>query len=218
MNFLHPLLSHPLLYHYMRQVISLGLPFRAWAKEYGLTGAPERIADIGCGPADILRYVKKDSRPEYYLGLDMSERYLDAARQRASRIGLDSKFIAMDLERLPTDEALRRDVIDLLEEHRITRVLLLGVVHHIDDESALTTLNLIHSAPTVQTLVTQDVVYLPGRWLNNKFCDWDRGEFVRDEPGFDALAERSDWPRFTKSWTSPGLWPIRYNHYHYHKS
>jgi SAM-dependent methyltransferase len=211
-------LSHPLCYFYMRQIMSLGLPFRQWVTLYGLSGPRERIADIGCGPADILRYVKKESRPEFYLGLDMSQRYLDAAAQRTSRIGLDAKFLAMDLERLPTDEALRREVVDLLEEHRITRVLLLGVVHHIDDESALHTLNLIHSASTVQTLVTQDVVYQPGRWLNNRFCDWDRGEHVRDEAGYDALARRTDWPRFTTSWTSPGLRSIRYNHYHYHKT
>jgi hypothetical protein len=41
----------------------------------------------------------------------------------------------------------------------------------------------------------------------------DRGEFVRDEPTYDALAQDAGWPVVRKSFSSPRLSSIRYIHY-----
>src|SRR6266516_2555126 len=174
------LLSSPSIYHYLRQIATGGMPFEHWVDLYGLSDPHERVADIGCGPSDILRYLDDESRPAFYLGVDISERYLDMARKKARSLGLDAELIRMDLGRLPNDPGVQSELIEALEKHRITRVLLLGVIHHISDEAALTTLGLAHEIATVGSLITSDVVYLPGRRLNNLLCDWDRGEFVRD--------------------------------------
>lgn len=211
------LMASPALYHHVRQVATGGFPFRFYAREYGLTDPAERVADLGCGPADLLRYVGPGRRPAFYLGLDVSGRYLGAARRRAERAGVPAEFLVADLDRIPTDAAARQRVLDLLAEHRITTVLLLGVVHHIDDAAALATLRLVHAAPTVRRLLTWDTVVLPGHRVNNLFAARDRGEHVRAEPAYDALAAASPWPRRRKFWSSPRLSFIRYIHFDYTK-
>ena len=214
---LSAILSHPACYHYLRQLMTGGLPFREWTRLYGLTDPNERVADIGCGPADILRYVNRGERPAFYLGLDISDRYLDAARGRAKRAGIDADFLRLDLDRLPFDSAVQEQLVDALDRAQATRVLLLGVIHHIDDAAAATTLSLVHRAPTVRALVTQDVVMLPGPSLNNYLAARDRGQHVRDEAGYDALASSSPWASHEKHWTRPNLPSVRYLHYVFKK-
>jgi SAM-dependent methyltransferase len=207
------ILSNATLYHHARHLVTGGLPFLQWTELYGLTDTNQRVADLGCGPADILRYLSSGRRPAFYLGVDISEKYLQAARQRSDACGIDAELIPMDLSRLPTDAEVQRRIVKLLEQHRITRVLLLGVLHHIDDASALQTLNLVESVRTVQTMITQDVIRVPGSWINNRYCDMDRGGYIRDEAGYDTLISGSDWPRHCKFWSSPKLPFLRYVHY-----
>jgi SAM-dependent methyltransferase len=214
---IHDLLSNPTLYHHLRQCMTGGMPFRRFVTLYGLEDSRERIADLGCGPADILRYVSRENRPQYYLGVDISESYLGAARHRAAVAGVDARLLVMDLARIPTDRPIQRQLIDLLEEERISRVLLLGVMHHIPDEAVATTLDLIHRASCVQTLVTQDVITIDGHGLNNLWCRMDRGLHVRDESGYDELARRSPWKSHRKEWTHPGFNFIKYIHYTFMK-
>lgn len=211
------ILKSPTVYHYARHMATGGLPFGKWARLYGLMDSQQRVADLGCGPADILRYLSADHRPEFYLGMDISDEYLDAARRRAAAAGCPAELLNIDLTRIPTDAALRDRIVDLLEQHRITRVLLLGVIHHIDDESAVTTLNMVHRASTVRTMVTQDVVRIPGRRVNNYYCRMDRGEFIRTEDQYDALMHRTSWPDRRTFWTSPQLPFLRYLHYELRK-
>lgn len=194
-----------------------GMPFRQWCEQYGLTDPTQRVADLGCGPGDILRYLAPDRKPAFYLGLDMSPAYLRAAGRNARNAGLDAAFLQMDLSKIPSDAAVRDEVCDVLRQHRITRVLMLGVLHHIDDVSARATLDLLKDVDAVRELVTSDVVYVPRNRINNFFCDWDRGEHVRDEVGYDALAASAGWPNHRKFWTSPGLSAIKYLHYVFEK-
>jgi len=214
---LSSLLSHPAAYHYLRQILTGGIPFRRFVRLCGLDDPSQRIADLGCGPADVLRYVHKDRKAQFYLGVDLSQCYLDAARGKARRAGMDAEVVALDLERLPHDAQVREQLLALLDWHRITRVLLLGVLHHIDDEAVTTTLDLTHRASTVQSLVTCDVVRVAGCRLNNFLCDHDCGHHVRDERGYDALAARSPWKSFTKFWSSPRFSFIKYIHYEFRK-
>ena len=205
-------LSHPSAYHHLRQIMTLGMPFRAWIPMYGFDRPTARIADIGCGPADVLRFLPRGTGPEFYLGLDMSDAYLAAAKKRADRAGLASEFVNTDLSRIPTDEAVRRQVKDRLAADRIDTALLLGVIHHLDDDSVRRTLDLVYDAG-VKTLVTSDVIYLAGHRVNNLFCDYDRGEHVRTEAEYDTLLNSTAWPRFTRQFTHPGLRYIQYVHH-----
>lgn len=214
---LQHVLAYPTAYHWLRQVMTLGMPFDTWLGKYGLNDPEQRVADLGCGPADILRFLRRGRGPGYYVGIDVDERNLQAARKRADRKGVVAEFHRMDLHLLPTDAAVRDSLRRVLTAQEITVVLLLGVVHHIDDDAVRSTLELIHSVRSVQTLWTTDVVYLPGARINNYFCSLDRGKFVRDMSGYAALAAASPWTNFETSWSSPGLSYIRYLHYRYTK-
>lgn len=213
MNRIKRILSHPVCYHYIRQIMTGGLPFREWIRLYGFDDPHQCIADLGCGPADILRYLSPDCRPGFYMGVDISERYLDSARRRAAKAGVDAEFYALDLARLPHDREVQKRLVDLLESRKISRVLLMGVLHHIDDQSARTTLETIYQAATVQSLIIADVVKIQGRFLNNMYCRMDRGEFIRSEAGYDALIAKSAWRIRSKHWTTPGASFVKNLHY-----
>jgi SAM-dependent methyltransferase len=211
------MLSNPTLYHYTRQTFTGGMPFSRFIRIYGLDDPGERVADLGCGPADILRRLSRDRQPRYYLGIDISDVYLNAARRRAEVAGIHAEFLNLDLTQLAGNKDIQDRLISLLEEKRISRVLLLGVLHHIPDSAAEKTLELVHRAGCVRSVVTQDVVLIKGHAMNNLLCRLDRGCHVRDEAGYDILASRTPWRRFSKDWTCTGFKFIKYIHYEFQR-
>lgn len=206
-------LSNPSFYYYSRQITLLGLPFSEWVSMYHLNCSQERIADIGCGPADILRYVDVNCKPEYYLGIDISDQYMEQAKSKTISLGIDSDFITIDLEQIPFSQSLQNRLISLIDEKNISTVLLLGVFHHIDDDAVCTMLNIIFSMPTVKYVITQDVLIIPGNIINNYFASRDRGNYVRNEGSYDNLIRSTSWKIEKKFWTHPGLRSIKYIHY-----
>ncbi|MGH8521852.1 MAG: methyltransferase domain-containing protein [Gammaproteobacteria bacterium] len=180
------ILAHPTMYHYARHFATGGLPFRKWTELYGLTDTNERVADLGCGPCDILRYVSPQCRLAFYLGIDISEEYLDAARRRAAVAKLDAKFPRGGPYEFTHGCPRAATLVRTVGQTPYHTGAAAGVIHHIDDASALTTLNLMHALPTVRSMVTQDIIRIPGHSINNRYCDMDRGEHIRDEAGYDV--------------------------------
>ena len=76
-------LNQPTIYRILRGLLTGGLPYESWVKKYHLNLPDARISDIGCGPADILRFVDANCLPEFYLGLDINRNYLETAKQNA---------------------------------------------------------------------------------------------------------------------------------------
>jgi SAM-dependent methyltransferase len=180
---------------------------------YRLNYSKERIADIGCGPADILRYVDPKCKPEYYLGIDISDQYMEQAKSKTMRLGVDADFIAIDLMQLPHSKGLQNKLISLMDEKNISTVLLLGLLHHIDDDSVTAMLNIFFTMPKVKYIITQDVLIIPGNSINNYFASRDRGNYVRNEVSYDNLINSTCWKIEKKFWTHPGLSSIKYIHY-----
>ncbi len=122
----------------------------------------DRILDVGCGTADIL-----DHLPEVdYLGFDSSDRYVDAARER---FGDRGRFVT----------AAPTDVDDTFGDR--TLVTAIGVLHHLDDETAHEALALAVKAlrpggrfVSVDPTLTDDQ-HAVARFLIER----DRGQFVR---------------------------------------
>lgn len=210
---LHHLLKKPALYHGLRHVLLGGLPFKQWVNLCGLDDPTQHIADLGCGPADILRYVTLANQPKRYLGIDFDTAYLQRAEQLARKIGLNAEFANIDLTRLTNDSKVQEILVELLIRYRINRVLLFGVIHHIDDDSARSTLDLLASIPTIDTVVTQDVAFLPGKSVNNFLSARDRGHFVRTEPQYRSLLASTRWTNRRISWTRPGFRVAHYIHF-----
>jgi hypothetical protein len=77
------------------------------------------------------------------------------------------------------------------EEIRPTRVMMNGLLHHLDDADAIELLKMCAATDAVQRVVTNDTVYLPGEPLNNIMARLDRGRFVRNIEGYRNLTSRA---------------------------
>jgi len=131
------------------------------------------VLDIGCGTADILAYL-----PDvHYYGFDSSQKYIDAARQRfGNRAALACTRVSESaLEGIP----------------KVDLALAIGVVHHLDNDEAVSLFQLANSAlKRGGRLVTLDCCFVPGQSRIARFLiAHDRGQNVRDERGYKSLAE-----------------------------
>jgi hypothetical protein len=68
---------------------------------------------------------------------------------------------------------------------------MIGLLHHLDDDQAVETLEMIRRSPRLTRALTLDIVYLPGHPYNNLLARLDRGRFCREEAGYVALAQRA---------------------------
>ncbi len=130
------------------------------------------VLDIGCGPGYALQCFPN---PQYF-GFDISPQYIGHANRRFNPPGkfFCQYFDESALEWLP----------------RVDAVLLMGVLHHLDDATATALLGLANRAmkPT-GALYTLDGCYQQGQsTLDRFFLDKDRGEHIRTEPEYRKLA------------------------------
>jgi len=149
---------------------------RAFVMErYGKVQRGDRVLDVGCGPADVLRYL-----PEVeYIGIDHSATYLPAARHRYRDYPGRATFIQMDV-----------NALDSAWEGRFDVVLALGLLHHLSNQQAVSLLTtiarLLHSTGR---LVTTDPAFTDHQhWIARLLLHADRGRFVRHVDGYRALA------------------------------
>jgi SAM-dependent methyltransferase len=189
------------------------MPLKEWAGIGNYYKKEERIADLGCGPSDILRYLEKNRKPEFYLGIDISDRYLKHARSKAMELQLKAEFLIINLDQLKDDPAVRAKLKEVLNFYKITTVNLFGVIHHLDDISVLATLNTVFEADSVKSLNSQDVLFIEGNSINNFYASLDRGDFVRSELEYDELLRKSRWKNFDKIRTKAGVSRVNYLHY-----
>jgi SAM-dependent methyltransferase len=166
-------LSHPLVYEASQRIMGAKRG-REWIARDLIRPFPGiRILDLGCGPAQILGFLPADVT---YIGYDMSAEYIAAA---TAKFGTRGTFHCRLLEQA---EAATLEPFDL--------VMGIGVLHHLDDGTARQFMTLAKAAlkPGGRVL-TLDPCYAPGqnpiaRFLISK----DRGQNVRDEAGYRALA------------------------------
>ena len=138
-------------------------------------GKDDVVLDIGCGPGEALKYLGEFRALH---GFDTDAIAISFARKLAAgkdNVTFESREVTAD------------DVRAIAP----TRVLMNGLLHHLDDDSAIALLQMCASAPSVTRIATQDVVYLPGKHMSNFFARLDRGKHVRDVEGFRALVARS---------------------------
>ena len=166
------LLGHPALYQaYQNAGGFFGARVKA-ISDYLALRPGMRVIDIGCGPGYILRHLPEGVD---YAGFDIDESYIDHARRAFGHLG---QFHCRYFDAAAARELGGADV-----------VMMNGVLHHIDDGELQATLSNVRDALTPDgVLFTLDGCYRNGqsriaRWL----LDHDRGEFVRDEDGYDRV-------------------------------
>lgn len=168
------LLDFPRVYSWFADCIG-GDARSSYTREYVRPARGQRIVDIGCGPADIVAELPDGVE---YVGIDMSPKYIDAARARfGSRASFHCQSISSEL---PVGPA------------RFDIAMANGVLHHLDDAQALDLLRVARaSLAEGGRFVTLDGCYLPNqspiaRWL----LKMDRGKHMRAPEAYVELAER----------------------------
>jgi SAM-dependent methyltransferase len=168
------LFGHPFVYDKVRPFVLGAIDYsRMYAS---LDAGPDSVVlDIGCGTGNALEYLASFSR---YVGIDTDVTAVRAARHRYGKrdnVTFFSKICT------PAD----------VDSIRPTHVILAGVLHHLDDESARALLALVRTSPALRRVGTLDIVYVRGMIINNVLALLDRGRHCREAERYRALAEDS---------------------------
>ena len=168
------LLSIPFVYSSFQYIMGARSIWRYLSNNLINAKSSETILDIGCGPADLLKYLPEST---VYWGFDISEDYIREARLRYGKRG---NFICKILE-----------LSDLKTLPKFDKVILTGVFHHVDDEMARKIIEIAYSAlKDGGKMVSVDPCYTEkqnklARFLISK----DRGQNVRIESAYRMLAD-----------------------------
>ena len=125
---LRAILSHPRIYSSFQLVMGADKFRRDFVARFVRPFPGMAILDIGCGPADILEHLSDVE----YMGYDISEAYIDRAERTFGQRG---RFFCRELE---MDELGRLPQFDV--------VLAIGLLHHLDDQTAVKVTKLAHRA------------------------------------------------------------------------
>jgi SAM-dependent methyltransferase len=170
-------LALPWVFEFLRPLVLGGLNF---AEAYRLLAVDENdtVLDVGCGMGDALRYLGRFAE---YHGFDMDAKAIDVFQRRCSHPGVHL-------------HARRCDPEDL-DAIKPTKVILIGLLHHVGDREVIGLLEPLARTPDVR---------LPGFWTNNLLARLDRGRFVRTAEQYEALAADSGWEIRHRFWISTG--------------
>jgi SAM-dependent methyltransferase len=165
-------LSHPAVYQSFAWLVGGEKARAALIREYIRPQPGTRMLDIGCGPGEMFAHMPALE----YTGLDISEPYIEHARER---FGDRADFRVASGDSLPSD----LEGFDL--------AIAIAVLHHLDDDQARSLLAGAAAALGPDgRFVAIDCVFAPGQSRAARaVISRDRGQHVRDEPGYVALAE-----------------------------
>jgi SAM-dependent methyltransferase len=144
----------------------------AWILNAVINAKPgDRVLDIGCGPAKIAENFSEST----YVGIDHNEQYIAKARDR---FGTFAQFHCWDVSDTRVSDLGKFDI-----------VLLLGVLHHLPDESILSVMKHARGALTKGgRLVTLDPAFEAEQHpIARLLARLDRGRFVRSVDQYREL-------------------------------
>jgi len=169
------LLEKPALYQLFSRIVGAESSRAAFVEAYVRPREGDSVLDVGCGPADILDHLPRVS----YFGFDISPSYIESAR---SRYGDRGRFFCERVSEARTFSE-REGTFDI--------VLAIGILHHLDDAEARDLFDIARRALRPGgRLVTLDPCYVTGQSAIARYlASRDRGEFVRTEPQYRALAQ-----------------------------
>jgi len=173
-HFLKGTLNSPRVYQRFQEACGFFAARVTSIKEYLTLKGDQFVIDVGCGPGFIVNYLPTGIK---YHGFDIDKKYIDYAKTHFSAKG------SFYCEIFDIQRAAAIGPADV--------VMMNGLIHHLDDETALATLRAARLALKRDgTLFTLEPCFRSAqspiaRWLLQN----DRGRFVRDEAGYRALLE-----------------------------
>jgi len=134
----------------------------------------DQLLDIGCGPAQILRFLPQVN----YVGVDLNPRYIATAR---IRFGDRGTFVCQSVSQMAVERPRSFDV-----------VIAHGLIHHLGEPEAVRLFEVAALAlKPAGRFITLDGCFVPGQ---SRIAEWllrnDRGHFVRNGDGYLSLARQ----------------------------
>jgi SAM-dependent methyltransferase len=156
--------SHPLVYETAQYLMGAKRGQRILLERHVRPRPGQSLLDIGCGPAEIVKLLP----PLDYCGVDRNAAYIARARRA---FGDRATFYNGDIGDLPLERLGRFDT-----------AIAIGVLHHIDDETAQSMLRSASDALAAGgRVVTADPCYFAGQDPLTRFIiSKDRGQHIRD--------------------------------------
>ena len=189
-------------YNLFKRAVGTRRAYEWMGREFWLLQPGQKVLDIGCGPATLLDHVQFPPGVKY-VGFDISEAYVEHARQRWAHdpdkqfvVGVAEDFIAA----MPPQMA----GADL--------VLMNGLLHHLDDGEAKTALQLARKAlaPDGRLVCLEGCFLVRHEPIDHWLVSRDRGRNVRSEPEWKRLVA-SVFDHF-ETYVLTGLLRIPYTH------
>lgn len=168
------LLASPIVYSCVMRLLGSGANRRWFIQEILMLRPGQKIVDIGCGPGRLLAELPIGIE---YVGLDVSDAYVAAARQRYGARGL---FLAGSLADWAIDPSVRNADVALLN----------GVLHHMDDHEARAALELARAIlkPEGRFIFFEPCYLLWQSRYSVFMMARDRGQNIRTEQQWKDLA------------------------------
>jgi SAM-dependent methyltransferase len=159
---------------------------------------PLRVLDIGCGPA-VFWDRNRDFDGLAYVGIEPNIAYVDDARARYPDIEL---YVG-------TVSDVRNEV-----QGAFDLVVLEGVLHHIDDETARIALQFASErmAPNSRLVALDPVILERQNPVARALARLDRGRHVRTLAGYAQLAEAVFRDDLVSAEALSGVLRVPYNH------
>lgn len=171
---IYKILSIPVFYELFQRLMGAHKSRKIFVKNFIEDNDVRTILDIGCGPASLLEYIND---VEYY-GFDISKSYIDSAKKKYGNKG---HFFAKKLS-----------LEDLNELPKFDLVIMQGVLHHIDRNTAINLLKVAKNTLNENgRLVATDPCLEKGQNPVAKYLiKHDRGRNIKNKKGYYALASR----------------------------
>jgi SAM-dependent methyltransferase len=168
----HALAAEPRAFDLLRWILEAGYRGeRDVLRREGITEAAS-ILDLGCGTGAMAG----NFRPEGYVGVDLNPRYVSRARATKSRY----RFEVADGRSLPFTDG------------SFDAVLISGVIHHLDGDSARSVLEESRRVLVPRKGVLVMIEAVPARnrwnWIGRVIRRLDEGDFIRPPEHYIEMA------------------------------
>lgn len=166
-------LSRPWIYDLFQSMMGAHSVRRSFTTNFVRAYPGSRLLDMGCGTAQILDYLPEGVD---YWGYDINPHYIAAAQKK---FGTKGRYACRLLEEPEIKEISPFDI-----------VLAIGLLHHLDNDAARNVLRLARLAlkPGGRFVSIDPVFAVIQNSLSRTLVSRDRGQNVRDEKGYLALA------------------------------